>query len=250
MVRRRLWSRSTAALAGLALAGCVQTSRVSDDTTPATLSQSKRAVAIMRIGSASPACQHAAVMLAQREGEGFRTKKAIVVASIRSVTESAVAETELDPGEYHVVAYSCRQEQGAKVVGDYGASSLYYRSSYASFTLAPGEMVNLGYLHLQASHVGRNAFGRPIRTDIDVTDWPLDEIDRYKLKRPAIYAQMTTRLMTVSPKGPADPSSEDCKRLEALQVEGKVQSLPAKCTPAPPPPAPPSPRSTKSARAG
>ena len=230
--RSRRWSRIAPILAALLLAACAQTSRVSDGVTPAALTQSKKAVAVMRIGSASPACINAGVMLAQRERDYFRATKPLIVANIRSVTEPAVAEVELDPGEYHVVAYSCKDAKGAKTVADKGAGPQAYHTSYASFTLAPGEIVNVGYLHLEASHIGRNAFGRPVRAEVDVTDWPLAEIDRFKAKRPTIYAQMITRLMTVTPPGPTTPGKDDCARLATLKAEGKVQAVPASCTPA------------------
>lgn len=235
------------AMAAAAVAGCMQTSRVGEDVTAAALSQSQKAVAVMRIGSASPTCLHAAVLLGQREGDGFRARQVVSVADLRSLTESAVSEVELEPGEYHVVAYSCVQQKGPAVVGEKGASAQFYRSSLASFTVAAGEIVNVGYLHLEASHVGRNAFGRRVRTEVDITDWPLPELERYKAKRPGLFAQMKTRLMTVTPKGNGGPSDGDCARLKALQAEGKVQTLPATCTP---PPQPSVPRQSKAASAG
>jgi hypothetical protein len=64
---------------------------------------------------------------------------------------------------------------------------------------------------------------------IDVTDWPLAELDRFKAKRPHIYAQMTTRLMQVTDQGPAVATGQDCARLKALKAEGKVQQLPPEC---------------------
>ena len=237
-------------MAALALPACMQTSRVGDDVTTAGLSQSQKAVAIMRIGSASPTCLHAAVLMGQKEGDGYRAKQVVSVANLRSVTESAVSEVELEPGEYHVVAYSCVQQNGPSVVGEKSSSAQIYRSSLASFTVAAGEIVNVGYLHLEASHVGRNAFGRPVRTDVDITDWPLPELERYKAKRPGIFAQMRTRLMSVTPKAGAGPSDDDCTRLQALQSEGKVQALPARCTGAAQPPQPATSRKAKSATAG
>jgi hypothetical protein len=67
-----------------------------------------------------------------------------------------------------------------------------------------------------------------------VTDWPLAELERYKAKRPHIYAQMKTRLMTVTPRA-RPPTSQECARLRALRAEGKVQQLPPECAgPLPP----------------
>ena len=67
--------------------------------------------------------------------------------------------------------------------------------------------------------------------DIEITDWPLAELDRFKAKRPHIYAQMTTRLMKVMPVGPGEPGPQECARLKALLAEGKVQQLPPACQP-------------------
>ncbi len=218
-----------AAVAGTALAaGCTQTSRVDDALTTSSLAQNKKAVAIMRVGAASPACVNVAVLLGVREGEGFRRIKGLTVMNVRSITEPAVAEVALDPGEYHVLAYRCQTQRTVSTVGD-SADGQLYRSSYASFTLAPGEVVNVGYLHVGVWRHGRNAISRPVNVDIEVTDWPLAELERFKAKRPQIYAQMKTRLMTVTSRKPPATTSGECARLEALRAEGKVQRLPPEC---------------------
>jgi hypothetical protein len=221
----RLW---VIAATAWMLAGCTQTSRVDDNLSTASLTQTRKAVAVMRVGAASPSCINVAVLLGVREGEGFRRHQGITVMNVRSLTEPAVAEVELDPGEYHVLAYRCQSACGIKTLAD-SADAQTYRTSFASFTLLPGEVVNVGYLHVGASRVGRSAFGRPLRVDIEVTDWPLAELDRFKARRPHIYAQMTTRLMQVMPLGPSAPGADDCARLKALQAEGKVQQLPPEC---------------------
>jgi hypothetical protein len=222
----RIWL--IAAAGSMLVAGCTQTSQVDGNLTTQSLTQTKKAVAVMRVGAASPACVNVAVLLGVREGEGYRRHQGITVANVRSLTEPAVAEVELDPGEYHVIAYRCQSAKGIKTLAD-GADAGTYRTSYASFVLRSGEVVNVGYLHVNASRVGRSSFGRPVETYIDVTDWPLAELDRFKAKRPHIYAQMTTRLMTVTPTEQGPPTSQDCARLKALRAEGKVQQLPSEC---------------------
>ena len=67
-----------------------------------------------------------------------------------------------------------------------------------------------------------------------MTDWPLDELERFKKDRPTIYGQMVTRLMKLTPDPAAEVSSVDCDRLKVLQAEGKVQQLPAACAPGDP----------------
>jgi hypothetical protein len=226
-----LQHRFVAMAAGLLLVGCTQTSRVDDNLSTASLSQNKKAVAVMRVGAASPRCVNVAVLLGVREGDGYRRHQGITVANVRSITEPAVAEVELDPGEYHVLAYRCQSAGGTVKQVDDNAGGQLYRTSYASFTLQPGEIVNVGYLHLVAWRHGSNAFGRPVEMEIEITDWPLAELDRFKARRPHIYAQMTTRLMAAMPPGPAAPGPQECARLEALRAEGKVQQLPPACPP-------------------
>lgn len=224
-VRHRL----SAAICCLLLAGCTQTSRVDDGLTTASLAQSRKAVAVMRVGAASPTCVNVAVLLGVRDGEGYRRHRGITVANVRSITEPAVAEIELDPGEYHVLAYRCQAANGNVKTVDDNAGGQLYRTSFASFTLQAGEIVNVGYLRLVAWRHGHNMFGRPVEMDIEITDWPLAELDRFKAKRPHIYAQMTTRLMRAMPKESGEPGPQDCARLKALQAEGKVQQLPSAC---------------------
>jgi hypothetical protein len=127
-----------------------------------------------------------------------------------------------------VIAYRCQTAKSTKTVAD-SAEPGTYRTSFASFIVYAGEIVNVGYLHVNASRVGRNAFGRPVETTINVTDWPLAELDRFKAKRPQIYAQMKTRLMTVASTLPGPPTSQECAKLKALKAEGKVQELPREC---------------------
>lgn len=218
-------------MTGPLLAACVSTSRVDGALTTASLAQDKKAVLLLRVGAASPTCRHVAVLLGTPEGAGYRRHSILQVINVTSLIEPAVAEAELNPGTYHIVGYACHD--GAKPLAvAQKADPGTYSTSYAHFTLQAGEIVNAGYLHFHGSRVGNNVFGRPVRTDVSVTDWPLAELDRFKQQRPQIYAQMVTRLMTVSPKGPGEPTTGDCARFAALRAEGKVQSLPAGCAPA------------------
>ena len=220
--------RWLAAIVGcLLLVGCTQTSRVDDNLSTASLAQAQKAVAVMRVGAASPQCVNVAVL----HGEGFRRHQGITVANVRSLTEPAVAEIELEPGEYHVIAYRCQSPSSIKTVHDNDGGQLY-RTSYASFVLQAGEVVNVGYLHFGAWREGLSTFGRPVQVEVRVTDWPLNELDRFKAKRPHIYAQMTTRLMKVTPGGPAEPGAADCARLKQMLEQGKIAQLPPSCLPA------------------
>jgi len=109
-----------------------------------------------------------------------------------------------------------------------------YKRSYASFNIAPGEILNVGYLQLVPMGSTQVAYTRVLHVRLAVTDWPLAELDRFKQQRPNLYAQMRTRLMTVHRVEP--PTIEQvqarCAEMRRLQAEGKLQQLPAICTPA------------------
>lgn len=216
------------AIAAVGLSGCAQTSKVEGDVSTATLAQQHKGVALMRIGSASTGCRNVAVLLGTRDGDHYRRGEVIKVANVRSVSEPAVAEVALSPGEHHVLGYACQSERDTKTVMD-KADGQNYRTSYAHFTVKPGEVVNVGYFQFGASHVGRSAFGRPLKLDVSVTDWPLRELEQFKASRSALYAQMTTRLMIVGDGRPKTPGEDECRRMKSLAVEGKMQALPAAC---------------------
>ena len=217
----------------LGLAACAQTSKVNDAVSLAALTQSNKAVALMRIGAASPNCLNVAVLLGTKAGDGYRRGQVITVINVRSLAEQPVAEVELDAGEHHVIGYGCAADSGkARIVMD-KAGPQTYRTSYAHFVVKPGEVVNVGHLHFGASHIGRSAFGRPLDIEVKITDWPLREIEQFQLKRPGLFAKMTTRLMQVT--GPATVSADECTRMKALQAAGKLHSLSAACAATPPP---------------
>jgi hypothetical protein len=224
-VARLAWLGGALALS----TACSQTTRVGDTTSEAQLAQTGKAVAVMRLGMASPSCQHVGVWLGTREGPGYRPQKPMAVIHAASLADVPVAEVELTPGEYHVISYACGTGSNTSQVASYDRTTGLARTSYASFTLAAGEVVNVGSFEFHASRVGRNAFGRPFRTTVSVKDWPLADLEKYKAKRPHIYAQMKTRLMTLTPRGAEEAGEDDCDRLRQLKSEGKVQNVPAGC---------------------
>ncbi len=228
-MRKLSWRVLIALIAtAVQLAACMQTSRVEDTVSPQKLAASKKAVAVMRLGTSAATCLHIRLLLGTREGDGYRREQVVTVTQIKSTTQSQVAEVELDPGEHHVIGFSCVAEQGQTFVndatGEYGLS----RTSYARFTLAAGEIVNVGYLHFNAQ-VTKSVFGKGARPVVEITDWPLPEIERFKQLRPTVYAQMTTRLMVLG--DPASPQDQhnDCETYRRLKAEGKVGNVPAAC---------------------
>ncbi len=223
-----VWRSALLVIAVAALAACSQTTRVGEDTSTDGLAKSGKGGAVMRLGMASQNCRHVGVWLAVREGLGFRPHTPVAVIHATSLDDVPIAEVELPPGEYHVVSYACGTGKNVKQVDSFDITTGLVRKSYASFSVAAGEVVNVGSFEYHASRSGLNAFGRQLRITVGVKDWPLDEIERYRKKRPQIYAQMRTRLMTVTP-GAGPPGEAECAEFRRLTADGKVQDVPEDC---------------------
>lgn len=225
------------ALAAAAILGaCSQTTRLGEDASPQKIASSGIGIAIMRLGVASPSCKHVGVWLGVPEGRGYRPHKPIAIINAGALDEIPVAEVELHPGEYHVISYACSTGSNAKQVANFDSTTGLARTSHASFSIAAGEVVNVGSFDFHAARIGTNAFGRPVKSTVSVTDWPLGDLERYNQKRPQLYAQMKTRLMTVTPGAASGESGQDgCAEARRLKLEGKLQNLPAACEGAPAP---------------
>lgn len=214
----------------VALAGCAQTSQVAGNVDAATLSHDRKAIVLMKVGSAEAICHSVRVVLAKAEGSHYREVRTLTVVAPRKLDEPTVAEAELEPGAYHVVAYACATAKRELTIASRREGGLF-DSSLASFALAPGEIVNVGYLRLMP--VRRQAhFGAHYAATLAVVDWPLAEFERYKAARPQLYAAMQTRLMTMTPQGA--PSAENCDTARRLQAEHKMEHLPRDCATPPP----------------
>jgi len=208
--------------------GCASTSRVADNVTTGQLSQKNKSVALMKVGSVDPSCVTASVLLGRRDGAVFQPARQIDVAGLKAPVAPLVSEVELDPGEYHVIGYSCAAPNGKQVAVTSQVNGVY-RSSLAHFQIGAGEILNVGYLQMHAGRVRRNLLSRSVPMRLSVTDWPLDEIERFRKQRPQLFDQMKVRLMTV-PNGPSEEErQENCEELARLVAAGKVQTLPASC---------------------
>jgi hypothetical protein len=209
---------------------CVGTSRVGDELTATSLTQSKKAVALIKLGAADPMCTVLNAGIGVREGENYRVVETARIQ--RKSDETHVAELELGAGEYHVVSYTCNRPGGAIQLAEPLGGGVF-RKSYASFALAPGEIINVGYLQLVPMASAQVAYTRVLAVRLAVTDWPIAELDRFKQQRPTLYAQMKTRLMTVPRIDP--PSRQQimarCAEMRRLQAEGKLHNLPLACNP-------------------
>ena len=135
-------------------------------------------------------------------------------------------EARLAPGTYHVLSMTCVRNKTLKTMWEPQGNGLL-RRSYATFSVAAGEVVNVG--EIRAVRAGRiaGAFGEFKDVKIEVGDWPLSEIDRFRSQRPTLFAAMKTRLMVAD--GSAPSPEQRCTQLSELQRTGKVQTLPAEC---------------------
>ena len=227
--------RCLAYSAGLALAsvlaGCsmaqkppmIETSQINPAVSPDTLASRQKAVAIMQIGSANTQCSVANAIIGVRDGNGYKPVRTLRIVNGQAAALPRVAEAELDPGDYHIIGYVCASGLGATVlaVADQGK---FYRS-YATFTLAAGEIINIGYLRLNPLPFMTNVYA------VNVTDWPLEELERFKIQRPGIFNLMTTRLATVIKRDPTLDAQMKvvCGRAKGMVAEGKMSALPPAC---------------------
>jgi hypothetical protein len=229
-----VWLRCAVLIMAALTAACGGTSRVADELTATSLSQSRKAVALIKLGAADPLCTILSAGVGVREGNDYRLVR---TARIERNDGVAVAELELGSGEYHVVSYNCVRRGGSVLLAEPAGGGLY-KKSYATFSLAPGEILNIGYLHLvPMSSMTVSESYRVLQVRLAVTDWPVAEIDRFKQQRPNLYNQMRTRLMTVHKIEPPTVGQikaqvqARCVEMRRLQAEGKLQNLPALCTP-------------------
>lgn len=231
----RILLRTVAVLvAGVAMAGCATTSRI-DDASLATGSTTRttKGIALVKIGAAVNSCTTASVNLGTRDGTRFKDVTTLSVAGLNSPTQPAVAEVELAPGEYHVTGYTCVTPRG-EVMRIVPKPQLSGRAeSFASFSIAAGEVVNAGFLMLAPVRAIPIGAGPVVDWQILVRDWPIDEVNRFKAQRPQLYATMQARLMTVTKVPPVTAAqvASACEPHKKLQAEGKIQELPPLCRP-------------------
>lgn len=240
-----------AVVVGLALlaAGCgaIGTSRVSDElTSTSALAQDKKAVALIKLGAADPACTVLTAGIGVRDNEAFKLVHTARI--VQKSGEATVAELALEPGEYHVVSYLCTRPNGAHLALSEPMGGGRFKKSYANFALQSGEVINVGFLRLVPLGTSQAAVSRVVVVGVVATDWPMSEIENFKQQRPALYAQMKTRLMTVPQIVPptAEQIKARCAEMKKMQAEGKIQNLPSICTA---PVRPPNPKGKAEVRA-
>src|SRR5262245_6034964 len=117
-----LWFRCAVLVIAALTAACGGTSRVGDELTATSLSQSRKAVALIKLGAADPLCTVLSAGIGTREGNDYRL---VQTARIQSNDGVAVAELELGSGEYHIVSYSCIRRGGSVLLAEPAGGGLY-----------------------------------------------------------------------------------------------------------------------------
>lgn len=116
------------------------------------------------------------------------------------VAGPSVAQAELKAGKYYIVNYSCyikRQYQSITLqllpANRIVNSQTQFKDAIASFTVKPGEVVNVGRLSFaNAGNVGGYGYSR---TNAQVSDLTKEQYDWLAENKPNIYGKMVKRTM-------------------------------------------------------
>ena len=201
-----------ALVAGVALTGCAATSGVDDQITTAALAKNKTSVAILRAGVPDEPCPAAFIGIGRQVDGGFQlVQRVMIVNSL--VEHGSVPQVELEAGEYHIVSFTCQRGRSREFVQHVDPRRPgHFLKSFASFTLGPGEIVNVGDLRILRSRLVREL------VVFEAADLPPQAHAKLKQDRPNIFAQMKTRLMSV-PKRELTPEQ---KKLLCDVIERRV----------------------------
>jgi hypothetical protein len=188
------------------LSGCGATPNLSDDLTSASLSTANQGIVLLSAAMEGRTCQSITVQLGKKSALAYETTTSfgidITVFSLRRLVSSNLPQISLPAGEHHVIGVTC---QNGNSFTSIGKGSL---RSYASFTLAPGEILNLGSLTVIP-------VGLTNMATFQVRDQTVEVIDKVRADKPKLFAQMKTRLMIITPA----PTAEDRqKQLDAFQA--------------------------------
>jgi hypothetical protein len=197
---RKLRSAVICIAASAISAACAYTPGVSPDLDQKILMRTRKAVAILQMGFEGEGCMKTTIEVGRRTGNDFESVQTLTFFPVPGSAGDA-AQFELPPGEYHIVSWKCEvtvshrvlrittlsRREGGNLFGD-GAR---YKESYGSFSLAAGEIVNLGYL-------------RMVRTSsstmrLEVGDLARKQHEKLEREKPKLVAQMVTRLIKANP---------------------------------------------------
>ena len=212
----------------LLLVGCSGGGKVNQQlTNPERLEASKEAVVFIRFAPPDPSCTALGMQIGVKDGDLY---KPLQTLRLQKLAETNVIEALVEPGEYHILSLTCVRAKSMQTLWEpQGNGKL--RRSYATFRVAAGEVINAGEIRIVKTGSIAGIHRAFANVKVEVNDWPLVELERFKSQRPKHFAEMKTRLMTVDGAGvaAADAAALKCTELKQLQAAGKVQNLPAGC---------------------
>ena len=194
---------------------------------PAALREKKEAIALIRFPPPEPKCTALGMQIGVRQGDLFKPTQTL---RLRNLAVTNVLEVLLEPGEYHVLSLTCVHGKAMQTLWEPQGNGLL-RRSYAAFSIAAGEVLNAGEIKVVRTDRRPAVVTSSAGAHVEVSDWPLAELERFKSQRPKLFAEMRTRLMTVTPSSAATAETvpQQCAELRQMQASGKVQTLPVAC---------------------
>jgi hypothetical protein len=220
---------ATATACVLQACATLPSNRLDKERDGAALARTGKGVVLIRLEAPDLNCREHLASFARHEGDGYTAVQRVRVYATSVDGAPPVAEAELAPGEYHIASYTCTGTGRVATLSEPNGKDRY-KTSYATFRVEAGDVVNIGTFLVQSGlPPSQRTPGFPIGIAVKIADWPVADLEKFKKLRPRHYAQMKTRLMTVTPPPVVAPVREDCAQLERLRKEGKVQSLPGYC---------------------
>ena len=177
----------------------------------------------MVIGLTVNSCLSTAVELARKKGEVYERVTSVSQKGMSGADK--VVRAELDPGEFHVVKWTCHEAGGNTVLGKEEAG--VYKKSFGWFEVRPGEIVNVGSLTL--------ILVAPGVVHLAASDIPASVLEPFKEEFPSLAARMQTRVLGVPvPRLPKDQMAAFCARINQIHHTFRLPPYGA-CIVEPPP---------------
>jgi hypothetical protein len=181
-------------------AGCspTLTPRVADGVTSASLAEEGTGVVLVTAGvTGGWTCRRAGLAFGKRVADGtYSLARGLIISS----DKAPIAEVKLPPGEYHIVTLSCANRGKTAILRERVDQSVIssFKKSYATFTVQRGEVVNIGALWVREVGAVQDTGRKAVAVKLSVSDWSAADRAAFKAERPALYAQMRTRLMRLN----------------------------------------------------
>lgn len=162
------------------------------------LKSANEGVAFIQLAYGGVPCKVGNIVIATEPSPGrFEVHKTLMVGGITADASLNSRQFSLPAGSYHIGYIACQAlaDSGYMMaVGEHDGTLLMGnpKQSLAHFTVAAGEVVNLGQINLAPTDYLANA------ARISITDISSDTMSRLRSGVPALSPTLVTRLMTAS----------------------------------------------------